>query len=53
MLEIVQHIEENNLLEILKGGNASLIGYTSDELNEIIKVLELRDTDISYESYWK
>ncbi|WP_186731280.1 competence pheromone ComX [Rummeliibacillus suwonensis] len=53
MLEIVQHIEENNLLEILKCGNASLIGYTTDELNEIIKVLELSDLDISYESYWK
>lgn len=53
MLEVVQHIEEHNLLDVLKEGRASLIGYTLDQLNEIIKILESIDKKDVYKAYWK
>lgn len=51
MLELVQYIEENNLLPLLKEKRISMIGCDREQLNTILKAFEEEPT--SYESIWR
>lgn len=53
MLNIIQHIEEGNNLNLLKEGKLRLIGFTEEQTQEILNHLEVEDKEKKYESYWK
>jgi Bacillus competence pheromone ComX. len=52
MLELVQYIEENNLLPLLREEKISLIGYDQEQLNDIINTFK-EEEPTSYESIWR
>lgn len=53
MLDTVIYLEENNLLEKLKKEQISLLGYTKDQVKEIITILEGKNNVPLKKGYWK